>query len=176
MAFEGADLTGKTSLIAALQRRMPYSMWPLLSIHSSKEALREPGGAAVNAAGVAFYSAVAAMARTMPVILDRCYVTNYVYGRVFGREPDFDVITGVAARLRPRVIYVYTPLEVLLERLKWRGDDFVDRKTLVMIYDGYVAWCGANPFDDEIVRVDSTVASDLDALAEMVAGQLETAS
>ncbi len=30
VAFEGPDLTGKTSLIAALQALMPYAMWPLL--------------------------------------------------------------------------------------------------------------------------------------------------
>lgn len=168
VAFEGPDLTGKTTLLDALQKRMPYAMWPLLSVHSSKVALREPGGVAVNAAGWAFYSSIAVMARTMSVLLDRCYVTNYVYGRVFGREVDGGAFLCVAASLQPVVVYVYTPLELLLERLKWRGDDFVDAELLKKVYDGYETWYVDNPFVDEVVRIRSDGASSIGALVDEI--------
>lgn len=168
IAFEGPDLTGKTTILDALQKRMPYAMWPVLSIHSSTQALQEPGGAAVNAAGVAFYSAVSIMTKTMPVLLDRCYVTNYVYGKVFGREPDLDLIKKVAARLRPTIVYLYTPRSLLLERLKWRGDDFVSADILTKVYGAYQDWSAENPFSDEIVTVNTVNSSIEDLVEEIV--------
>lgn len=153
IAFEGPDLTGKTSIIAALQKRMPYCMWPVLTIHSSKQALQEPGGTSVNAAGMAFYDAVSIMARTMPVILDRCYVTNWVYGKVFDRAPSLAEIQGVARRLKPVIIYLHTPEDVLLERLKWRGDDFVNERALLRVASYYQEWKNNNPFSDDIRQV-----------------------
>lgn len=159
LAFEGADLTGKTSVIAALQKRMPYAMWPVLRIHSSKQALREHDGASVNLAGMAFYSAVSIMAKTMPVILDRCYITNYVYGRVFDRSPDAVVLESVARKLKPVIIYLYTPERILLERLKWRGDDFINSEHLLMVAQAYREWKDENPFGDEIYEVATHVKS-----------------
>ena len=172
VAFEGADLTGKTSLIDALQKRMPYSMWPLLSLSLSKEILHDKSGKSITEIETAYYKAVAGMTRTMSVLMDRCYVTNYVYGSVFGRDVDLDAIREVEAALRPVIVYVYTPLEVLQERLKRRGDDFVDRASLVKIFEGYLNWYYANPFGNAIVRVDSTVAANLDDLAGLTAERL----
>lgn len=172
IAFEGPDLTGKTSIIAALQKRMPYAMWPVLTIHSSKQALQEPGGTSVNAAGMAFYDAVSIMAKTMPVILDRCYVTNWVYGHVFHRVPSLAVIQGVARRLRPIIVYLYTPVDVLLERHKWRGDDFVNVEALVNIHAAYETWRLANLFSDEVVEV-STVIGSLDDIVDVIDRNLQ---
>lgn len=168
IALEGPDLTGKTTLLGALQKRLPYAMWPVLSIHYTKKILLEPGGATINRAMEAFYSSVATMSKTMPALLDRCYVSDYVYGRVFGREVDLDSIKWVARQLRPRIVYLYTPVEVLLERLKWRGDDFVSAKTLTGVYEGYQAWYQDNPFDDEVVKI-CTVGTTLEDLVDEIA-------
>ena len=173
IAFEGPDLTGKTSLIDALQKRMPYAMWPTLSIHSSTIALRQSSGQAIDTAGAAFYSSIASMARTLPVLLDRCYVTNYVYGSIFGRATNIKILNEVAQVLSPTIVYVFTSLEILLERLKWHGDEFVDRKVLVNIFEMYTHWFYDNPFSDKIIRIDSSQEPTVDDLAAAVAGRLE---
>lgn len=172
IAFEGPDLTGKTSIIAALQKRMPYAMWPVLTIHSSKQALQEPSGTSVNAAGIAFYDAISIMAKTMPVILDRCYITNWVYGTVFDRVPSSVEIQVVARRLRPIIVYLYTPFEDLKERLKWRGDDFVNSKMLDDIHRAYDTWYHGNPFNDEIIAIQTTDGT-LDDIVEMIDRELQ---
>ena len=165
IAFEGPDLTGKTSLADGLQKLMPYALWPRFSITTQKPAL-ETTGSLLSDVAKAFYGSLSKMGRTMPFVLDRCYVSTYVYGRVFKRGIDIEGLRRVARSLNMTVVYVYTPLKVLLDRLKHRGDDWVVSDTLERVFFEYEAWYRDNLFGDSVMATSTVHGRTIAAMAD----------
>ena len=173
VAFEGPDLTGKTSLLDLLQERMPYAMWPRLSYHPTRSMLDEEGGATLDLTSLIFHEGMIAASKQMPFVMDRCYVTNYVYGLAFDRGLDLDRILSIARRLRPVIVYVSTPTLVLVERLKWRGDKFVKQAAkLAQISDLYDGWATENPFSDVIVYCQAQLYQSKEAAVDWIDNSL----
>lgn len=172
IAFEGPDLTGKSSLLAALRKRMPYSMWPLFKIELTNDMLGDQDR--LDTAVRAFYEGLVVAARTVPFLMDRCYVSSWVYGTEAGRtNVDVSWIRSTARRLDPIIVYVKTPTAVLIDRLKWRGDDYVTtRERLVRIDEIYRDWAIGNPFGDTIVVVGDE-SDTVEGTAEVLAKRLE---
>src|SRR5207302_10799628 len=122
LAFEGPDLAGKSSLISRLRDREPWSLWPMLRMDVPPALLRDPLHREWEVLSRAWNLGLVGFKRHMSFLLDRCYVSSLVYSRVYGRKADLSYIEKVEEELQPTIVYVHTPIEVLLRRFEAEGD------------------------------------------------------
>lgn len=160
VAFEGPDLCGKTTLLSKIREREPYCWWPQFTMTVSKRMLWQ-GGDALSSAVKEFNAGLVFMSSKTSMLLDRCYLTHYVYRKAFSQPYDAMWLRDVASVLRPVIVYVKTPWDVVEARYHERGDSNWDIEDVFAVYQEYERWFVENPFRDTVV-VASGVAPDED--------------
>lgn len=96
----------------------------------------------------------------MPVIIDRCWVSEQIYSDLFGREPrinhdDAEALTELCEYAGILIIVLLPPLHVVISRLNERGDEYADVicPNITEIYVRYHDWAEAH--DNVIVLKDN---------------------
>ncbi len=165
IAVEGPDLCGKSTLLEAMRRVKAASEWPVFRIDLSQAVLADPEGEAIDEICRGFSVGMIAVREAgLSFFLDRTYVSAHVYAKVFERASDLRWIPHVASLLRPVVVYMATPLDVIVERYRTRGDRMLRDgmpnpvsafaiDVLRRIHDEYVEWLMTNPFGDKVIVV-----------------------
>lgn len=159
IAVEGPDLSGKTTFIKALREVPAASRWPVFRMDVPKTLLETPTDPQIERIAEAFSAGLLAMKRTLSFILDRCYVSSYVYSLVFGRQVNLGYIDKVAYEMNPLIVYMRTPIDLILQRYERRGDRLADRTRLISIHSAYERWLEKNPFHDRIIVLNSEAAA-----------------
>lgn len=155
IAFEGPDKAGKTTLMTEFRQWEPYSRWPLFKMDVPQSVLADADGDRLERLSKAWFEGLQGFKRTVSFLLDRCYVTSYVYSRVFRRKFDLSYLTDVARILDPIVVYVRTPVDVLLERYRREGDRLLhDEARLLAVAAEYETWAYRNPFLNRLIIVE----------------------
>ena len=97
----------------------------------------------------------------MPIIIDRCWVSEQIYSDLFGREPridndDEEALTEFCGLVGIPIIVLSPPLHVVIGRLNERGDGYADvvRPNIMKIRKRYRAWAKAH--DNVIVLKDDS--------------------
>lgn len=127
---EGADCSGKDTLIESLSQSIGFSVVRGSSFEISKKGKQAMYDIMIES----IYS-------DSNIIMNRSHLSNLVYAPIFG-YPMIELRT--ARELKQRideedvlVVYLYADSNILTERMKNRGDDDVKPSELNKILEGY---------------------------------------
>ena len=87
------------------------------------------------------------------VVIDRCWISEVIYSKYFGYDPDVDDFTDrmlcdVCVKRNIPIVVMLPPIDVIIQRMMDRGDDFysVVSPNVQAIYKDYEDYCAARPF------------------------------
>lgn len=127
---EGADCSGKDTLIETLSRMTGYSVVRGSSFEISKKGKE------------AMHDIMIDTIEKDNIIMNRSYYSNLVYADIFGYPKiGDDLAKSVTDKINNSenvfVVYLYADKNILKERMKSRGDDEVSPDDLQSILEGY---------------------------------------
>lgn len=130
---EGVDCAGKSTINELLQEIIRHTFL----IHTSAPPKGSPPEYYKN---LLLNSIPFIKSLRQPVIIDRFHVGESVYGKVFrGYELNTREIEPLLRDLNAKQVYVTAATEVIVKRLKERGDWYVEEEDIQPILDGYEA-------------------------------------
>ena len=87
------------------------------------------------------------------VVIDRCWISEVIYSKYFGYDPDVDYSTDrmlcdICIKKNIPIVAMLPPIDVIIHRMMDRGDDFysVVSPNVHAIYKDYEDYCTARPF------------------------------
>lgn len=87
------------------------------------------------------------------VVIDRCWISEVIYSKYFGYDPDVDDFTDkmlcdICVKRNIPIVVMLPPIDVIIQRMMERGDDFysIVSPNVDTIYQDYVDYCAARPF------------------------------
>lgn len=176
VAVEGPDLAGKTTFIDRLRETPQMQTWPVFKPNYPSAVLVDTHGTEIERISRAWGEGQVAMKQAgLSFILDRCYVSSYVYSLVLKRTYDLEYVKDLADRLNPWIVYLSTPADLLLQRWEYRGDRMHSRLSkpemstrLMALHQTYEEWAARNPFHDRVIKVNWEAQQHPLGVAEMV--------
>lgn len=88
------------------------------------------------------YEAELERAKTDLVVLDRCWISEKVYGPIKRQQctytdEEYDMLCNKLKAIPHTIFYVMCPVDMLLTRYKMRGEDYVTQDELIDIANAY---------------------------------------
>lgn len=88
------------------------------------------------------YEAELERAKTDLVVLDRCWISEKVYGPIKRQQctytdEEYDMLCNKLKAIPHTIFYVTCPVDMLLTRYKMRGEDYVTQDELIDIANAY---------------------------------------
>ena len=87
------------------------------------------------------------------VVIDRCWISELIYAKYFGRNPMIHPntcknLTDFCTYCHIPIIVMLPPIDVIIQRMSVRGDDFYSTVSpnIKSIYRDYEDYCAARPF------------------------------
>lgn len=87
------------------------------------------------------------------VVIDRCWISEVIYSKYFGYDPDVDdftdrMLTDICVKQNIPIVVMLPPIDIIIQRMMCRGDDFysVVSPNVDAIYQDYEDYCAARPF------------------------------
>jgi thymidylate kinase len=174
VAVEGVDRCGKTTLLKNMMVIEPFKFWPMFKLQVPPAVLSGidtvVGGQTIEAYARAFNDALVTMRKTISFLTDRSFVSSIIYSTLFGRPIDWQYVTHLATELAPIIIYVRPPLDVVVERMRTVGDDYVKEAHVRQAYALYEDWYKKPRYGrEQKAAIDPTAFSTPEAAAQVVA-------
>ena len=129
VVIEGPDLSGKSTMAEHLAEEIgfKYIKWPY-----EKHILEK----CPDESGETFYKTLLQF-KDCNMVLDRGFISNFVYCDFLNREYDNSYIHEVIKELKPLIIHLHPSNETLEARMD-RGEDFIENDKLYALRDCYL--------------------------------------
>lgn len=156
--IEGSDGAGKSTTIQYLQMLLE---WPVVKGSDFSHAAQ---------GNEYLFNKFYKLTDLNNFIFDRCHISNLVYAQLY---KDYSILTPeqvqlIEDRLRNEsmVFYLYADLDVVINRVVNRGDDYVKVDMIKKIRDKYDEVLSQSTL--KIVRIDTTEIEPLDVAKEIL--------
>lgn len=137
--LEGCDCSGKSRLAKKLQQITGYEI-----VQGSSFEIAKLGTDAM-------YEHMVELLDRKDIIIDRFYLSNYVYGNLFNyptmNDEQFEHLAVLTEKQKALTVYVTANVQTLKGRMAHRGDDMIKAESIEAILQKY----------DEALRGDYTL-------------------
>ena len=156
--IEGADGAGKTTTIEYLQMLLEY-----LTVKGSDFSHAAQGNEYL-------FNKFYKLTDLDNFIFDRCHISNLVYSVLY---KDYATLTPEQVKVIEEklaktsiLFYLYADLDVVIDRVSKRGDDYVKLDMIEKIRDKYEEVLDQSSMD--VIRIDTTNKEPLDVAKEIL--------
>lgn len=148
--LEGSDCSGKTTLAHALAEVTGYEI-----VKGSSFEIAQLGADGM-------YDHMMDLLKRNNIIIDRFYLSNFVYGNIYNKptmsDSQFMDLALETERCGALTVYVQADMDVIAERMERRGDDDIKIIEVPKIQKYYeVGLRGATTSQAMVLRVDSSI-------------------